>query len=253
MPQATAVGVNDEQATNLARAAITRFLEERPDFRDTKRNSIEDLVMFLEVEEDSAEWLPQFAGNTRSLSNLWHNLARNAPIQSESDLTLVSQPSGESPKIRSKRVSNRVAPVVNPKSVEVVAAPLSIEDTPIGTADIFIEKSDESNQELLPVEEELELVQTDPSLPESAIQTSRAIAEQFALVKYREQQLSQVNRSVEELNEALARAKQQQADVLQAYTHSLEELAQLLATSLGPKAGDFGKLFSRVVNAAGNR
>ncbi len=253
MPQATAVGVNIERATNLAREAIARFLEERPDFRDTKRNSIEDLVMFLEVEEDSAEWLPQFAGSTRSLSNLWHSLARNAPIQTESDLTLVSQPSNESPKPKNKRVVSRVTPIVTAKSEDVTAPPPLIEDVIVVTEDVPDQQSEQVKQELLTVGAELELVQADPTLPESAIQTSRAIAEQFALVKYREQQLSQVNRSVEELNEALARAKQQQADVLQAYTHSLEELAQLLATSLGPKAGDFGKLFSRVVNAAGNR
>jgi len=253
MPQATAVGVNDERTTNLARSAISRFLEERPDFRDTKRNSIEDLVMFLEVEEDSAEWLPQFAGNTRSLSNLWHNLARTAPVQTESDLPLVSQPSNESPKTRNKRVGSRVTPAIPSQSEDVLADPLPSKDIVTVTETVPEDKIIETIQELLPVVAELELVQADPTLPESAIQISRAIAEQFALVKYREQQLSHVNRSVEELNEALARAKQQQADVLQAYTHSLEELAQLLATSLGPKAGDFGKLFSRVVNATGNR
>lgn len=244
----------DERATRQARAALLQLLEERPEFKDTKNNQIHDLIPFLEIEEDSAEWLPQFESNTRALSTIWHNVIKNGgEVQAEPAPAEPKQNgSAPQPKIEAQVVEAAPAP---PKPKPASAPKASAKPAEKPRPEKKAEAQPVPAETVVPVEGEVVepihyelIVQSGPrSLAEQTLQASRALAEQFAIVQYHEQMLEQANHTIEELNGALARAKQSQSNATQAYTNSLEDLARLMASSLGPKATDFSKLLARVI------
>jgi outer membrane biosynthesis protein TonB len=248
--------VIDEKATEQARAAIAQLLEDRPEFRDTKNSQVQDLMMFLEVEEGSEEWLPQFEDNTRALSNIWHNVIKEGvkPLTPKEEVAIPAP-------VQPKTNGNGTAPR-KPAALKAEAPKPKKEETPKPKPETKPENRREEKpapvvtpeavtveaEVIEPVHYDLVLRSGPPQvMEERALQTSRALAEQFSIVQYYEQMIEQANQTVEELNEALARAKQGQANAAQAYANALEDLARLMATSLGPKASDFSKLLARVV------
>lgn len=228
----------DQHATIRARAVIAQLLEDRPEFRDVKNKQVQELIPFLEIEEDSQEWLPQFEGNSRSLASLWRNVVKEGDSQPPL-LTVAPEPE--------HLVSSKAAKRANSSPTKAALKEQVVE--PLESYTIVSQVAEqEANQLQLAPASDLAASSTG----ERALAASRALAEQFAIVQYHEQMLEQTNRSVEELSEALAQARQRQTDATHAYTSSLEELARLMATSLGPRANEFGKLFSRVVNTVGS-
>jgi hypothetical protein len=231
--------VLDDKVTEQARTALTQLLEERPEFRDGKNRQIQDLIPFLEIEEGSHEWLPHFTNNTRALSTIWHSVIKNGGEGKPSaEVSTVPEPA-PTRRNATPRANTKAKPKPTEKSV-----------SPPNSADqLELLTSEQVEGEVVePVRYEL-VVQSGPppTLEERTLQASRALADQFAIVQYHEQMLEQSNRTVEELADALAQARQSQTNAAQAYANSLEDLAKLMATSLGPKAGEFSKLLARVV------
>ncbi len=229
--------VVNELVTRRAQRALGQLLEERPEFKDNKSNSIQDLIPFLEIEEGSQDWLPDFEGNTRALSLIWQSVIKNGP-----------------PKTNPSEEARPAVPPVEIKT-KLRQSPRTIRKSPENNRENSSQTPVENN---LPLEgevispEEFNLMvsgkNSSPQVPdERAIQTSRALAEQFTIVQYYEQMLEQTQQQVEEMTGALARAKKDQLNAAQAYANSLEDLARLMASSLGPKASEFSKLFSRVI------
>ncbi|NWJ48336.1 MAG: hypothetical protein HXX08_20970 [Chloroflexi bacterium] len=198
-----------------ARSAFRSLLLERPEFMDTNRNHIQDVVPFLEEESGFPEWLTHYEGNNRALSGVWTSVIREikkdtSVKETESKIELPK------PEKRTRTVTRK------PQNVE------------------------NENTAIVPA------IDNSPTLLEDqAIQSSRALAEQFAIVKHHELAIKQATQSIEQANEALVRARQDFAHATTAYTNALDDLARLLANSLGNKAGEFSKLLAKA--AIGNQ
>jgi len=216
MPVITEAAANP---TEQARGALRELLTERPEFIDTKRNNIRDLIPFLEEEDGFPIWLGHFEGNLRNLTTIWAQVAKqlqeNPPIQ---------------------EVINVVPEIVSPIPEKKVTR----KTTPTAKAKPLVEE----NRQIVVVQEQVPAV-----LEEQVIQAGRALAEQFAIVKHHEMALQQAARTIEEANEALALARQTYANSTTAYSNALEDLARLMANSLGTKATDFSKLMAKVSTA----
>lgn len=260
----------DEKVTRQARAAISQLLEERPEFRDSKSNQIHDLIPFLDIEEDSAEWLPSFNDNTRALSAIWHSVLKNepekpapAPVPVQAKFAVSNGNTNNGNGVVKKPVSKAAtpAPAPTPVAKAVTPAPKAEEVAPKPKQEKETRREEPPAPVATPIPVEAEVIEpvqyelvvrSGPPqvLEERSLQASRALAEQFAIVQYHEQMLEQSNRTLEELNESIARAKESQVNAAQAYANSLEDLARLMATSLGPKATDFSKLLARMVGGS---
>ncbi len=213
MPVITEAAANP---TEQARGALRELLTERPEFMDTKRNNIRDLIPFLENEDGFPAWLGHFEGSLRNLTTVWGQVAKqlqeNPPVQE----VVTSDPEIVTP-TPEKKAARKTAPSAKAK-------PLI-----------------EENRQMVVVKEQPPAV-----IEEQVIQAGRALAEQFAIVKHHELALQQAARTIEEANEALNLARQTYANSTTAYSNALEDLARLMANSLGTKATDFSKLMAKV-------
>ncbi len=224
-------------ATRQAQEALGQLLADRPEFKDNKTNSIHDLLPFLEIEEDSEKWLPLFNGNTRALSLIWQGVIKNGvskqlPFEETAPLEKLPE---VKPKVRPAAKTSRKVPES--------ALPNLDQDHPENLIPAQDKLETTGQYEIVPATKP----ETNPVLDERSLQTSRALAEQFTIVQYYEHLFEKSQREVEEITLALAKAKQDQLNAGQAYANSLEDLARLMASSLGSKASEFSKLFTRVV------
>jgi hypothetical protein len=210
-----------------ARIALRNLLIERPEFMDTSRNRIQDIVPFLEEEYGFPTWFSHYENNYRGLSSVWSQVIKQMktepPVQyAEPEPVVEVQPEPVAPaKTRSaprKKATSKDEPVVE----ETTALVVSYEESPV-------------------------------VLEEQLISASRALAEQFAIVKHHEQAMKQALQIIEDANEALVRARQSHANASTAYTNALEDLARLMANSLGNKAGDFSKLVAKAAVAENSK
>jgi chaperonin GroEL (HSP60 family) len=214
----------------LARDAFRELLTERPDFIDTARYSINEVVPFLEQEDGFPKWLGYFENNMRALSAVWIQTAKQMKASSAME------------KVDPKPVqaTQNTAKVETPKqTVEEEAKP----KTP--------KKPKESTAPVVDIKPAIVLKDETPPavLEEQAITQSRALAEQFAIVKHHEIALRQASMSIEEATEALNRARQSHANAITAYSNALEDLARMLASSLGAKTSEFTKLLAKVATS----
>ncbi len=205
-----------------ARIALRNLLTERPEFMDTSRNRIQDIVPFLEEEFGFPTWFSHYENNYRGLSSVWTQVIKQ--MKTEPQLQF---PEVEVPEIQAEPVAptktraaprKKAAPKAEPVLEDSTALVVSYEESPV-------------------------------VLEEQLITASRALAEQFAIVKHHEQAMKQAAQIIEDANEALVRARQSHANASTAYTNALEDLARLMANSLGSKAGDFSKLVAKAAVA----
>lgn len=222
---------NEAKLAEQARLAFRELLSERPEFMDTSRYSINDVVPFLEQEEGFPDWLSQYEGNMRALSSVWNQTAKQ-----------MKQATPPAPPIIAK-------PVETVKEVKPKATPIK---KPVATpTPSIIQEATQvlESQQMVVAKEEL----SPAVLEEQALQQSRALAEQFAIVKHHEIALKQATSSIEEATEALNRARQNHFNATTAYSNALEDLARMMASSLGIKATEFSKLIVKAASGDTNK
>jgi hypothetical protein len=259
-----------------AREAFRELLTERPDFMDTSRYSINDVVPFLEQEDGFPKWLEYFENNMRALSVVWSNTAKQMKSPSAPSTQPTARVEATKPPQPAAEVRPRVVPpTVAPKPRPLNEAPLTPKVE--ATMEEKPKTVNETNQEAKPqttvepsaeakpkvvapkkpkesgqgvIESKTAIVPKDEIPPavleEQAIMQSKALAEQFAIVKHHEIALRQAAISIEEATEALNRARQSHANAITAYSNALEDLARMLASSLGTKTTEFTKLLTKV-------
>lgn len=282
MPKTATINL-DPNVREQVQTILRQLLEDRPYLRESRNVSVEDLLSFLEVEEDSSEWLPFFLENPRILMETWRKVQKTESPALETETATIQQASSEielalTAKKEPTTLQDKAKPTKKSRIVSAekkTPAPTEKEPAePVREAEIFTapaqtvvrvaEAGNEKTNNDSPAETSVYAKAIEPTsynspikaeLPaennlamEMALQASRALAEQFAIVQYYEQQLEKSNQSIEDLNKRLSQARQQQADTNEAYNSALEELAKLLATSLGTRAGEFTKLLNRVVS-----
>lgn len=277
--------------SELARDAFRELLTERPDFMDTAQYSINDVVPFLEQENGFPKWLGYFESNMRALSAIWIQTAKQMkatsalqevttkpvqngvkPIETSRpqpgvrplpDLQRTPQPGVNRIADSLKPLQETVKPLQNtPKPVQETVkstqeTPKPVQET-AKTAEETKPKTPKKPKETAEgvVESKTAIVPKEEIPPamleEQAFVQSKALAEQFAIVKHHEIALRQAAISIEEATEALNRARQSHGNAITAYNNALEDLARMLTSSLGAKATEFSKLMAKVATTGGD-
>jgi hypothetical protein len=271
--------------SELARDAFRELLAERPDFMETAQHSINDVVPFLEQENGFPKWLGYFENNMRALSAIWIQTAKQMKASSALQ-AVAAKPLQNSPKpLENSRPQpgvrplpdiqrtpqpgvNRIADSLRP--LQEAAKPSQEPPKPVQETSTPTLETSKPAQEAKPktttpkkpketaegvVENKTAIVPREEIPPamleEQAFVQSKALAEQFAIVKHHEIALRQAAISIEEATEALNRARQAHGNAITAYNNALEDLARMLTSSLGAKATEFSKLMAKVATSGG--